>query len=413
MAIETDKSQHPFPYLVPVFAAIGHTYSHLFLYIYFTALLVLQDDPAFPTNKAELNALAASGTIAYGIMALPAGMLADRWSTRGMLVFYFLGLGLSAVITGLAQGPFMLTLGLTLIGIFGAIYHPVGTDWLIAHTKRPGHALGINGMFGPVGNALAPILTAFFIDSMTWRTAFFVPAGFTIITGLAMLSFWRLGLLPAMAENDHHAITSLSISKYRKASWSLALAITLGAVILNILNAETPKIFEIHLNDWTGGKVVGIGLLAGLIQLPAALASWIGGILTERFHACWVYIMMWIVQIPLFVFAASLTGDSLFMLLASVMFMVNAVIPVENFLLARLAPANKRATAYGLKFVLAFVASGVTLPVSGYALDQFESYAPLMYAMAIMALMSCFCAWLLPRELSQPPTKKERQIAER
>lgn len=67
-----------------------------------------------------------------------------------MLVFFF-GIGASAIFTGLSNSPTMLVIGLTLIGIFAAIYHPVGTAMLVAYAQNRGREIGINGMWATSG----------------------------------------------------------------------------------------------------------------------------------------------------------------------------------------------------------------------------------------------------------------------
>ena len=55
-----------------------------------------------------------------------------------------------------------------MIGLFGAIYHPVGIAWLVACAKKQGMALGINGVFGSIGSALAPVFVGLMIDFVSW-----------------------------------------------------------------------------------------------------------------------------------------------------------------------------------------------------------------------------------------------------
>ena len=75
-------------------------------------------------SYAELIPYATPGFVAYAIFSLPSGWLADRWSRDSMIIIFFIGIGFSSFITALAQSPLQIALGLTLIGIFAAIYHP-------------------------------------------------------------------------------------------------------------------------------------------------------------------------------------------------------------------------------------------------------------------------------------------------
>ena len=68
-----------------------------------------------------------------------------------LLEIYFYGTGAMSVLTGFAQKPLMLAVGLAGIGIFASIYHPVGMSWLVSKTSKTGTALGFNGLFGSIG----------------------------------------------------------------------------------------------------------------------------------------------------------------------------------------------------------------------------------------------------------------------
>ncbi len=110
--------------LAQYFSNAGHLLTHLMMLLYPTAVLALEG--TFGLSYGELIALSLPGTFLYGALALPAGWLGDRWSAEYMMVIFYVGSGIAAILTGLATGPLGIGIGLTLIGLFGAIYHPVG-----------------------------------------------------------------------------------------------------------------------------------------------------------------------------------------------------------------------------------------------------------------------------------------------
>src|SRR3970040_1870865 len=91
---------------------------------------------------SELLSLALGGFIAFGAFAIPAGWLADHWSRYRTLVIFFFGIGASLFVTGFAREPWHIAVGLTLVGAFAAIYHPVGIDMLVAAPAKMGRVLG-------------------------------------------------------------------------------------------------------------------------------------------------------------------------------------------------------------------------------------------------------------------------------
>lgn len=147
-----------------------------------------------PLLDHELIELWTVGSLLVGAMALPAGWLGDRWSAPGMLVVFFIGLGAAACLCGVSDSPREMWIGLCLLGAFAAIYHPVGVAWLVRNSLQSrGKALGINGIFGSAGVAGAGLVAGSLIDLFGWRTAFLVPGGLSIATGVAMLYCMHTG----------------------------------------------------------------------------------------------------------------------------------------------------------------------------------------------------------------------------
>ena len=123
-------------------------------------------------NYATLIPYATPGFVVIGVCAIPAGWLADKWSRKAMMIIFFFGIGLSSIITALAETPLQIGLGLFAIGFFAAIYHPVGIALVVQGREKIGVPLAINGIFGNLGVACAPLITGFFIDYTGWRSAF-------------------------------------------------------------------------------------------------------------------------------------------------------------------------------------------------------------------------------------------------
>ena len=163
----------PSRHLAQHFSNVGHLISHLLMLLYPTIVLTLERQ--FSLGYGELLALSVPGAALYGLCALPAGWLGDRWSAEYMMVIFYVGSGLAAILTGLATGPLGIAIGLTLIGLFGAIYHPVGIAWLVRNAENHGRALGLNGLFGSIGVGSASLVAASLTALAGWRSAFIVP----------------------------------------------------------------------------------------------------------------------------------------------------------------------------------------------------------------------------------------------
>ena len=107
-----------------------------------------------------------------------------------MLVIFFIGIGVATVFTCFAKNATSLFIGLSLIGLFASIYHPVGIAWLVACARRQGLTLGVNGVFGHLGSAIAPVFVGIMIDYVSWRAAFVLPGAAAILTGGFLWIAW-------------------------------------------------------------------------------------------------------------------------------------------------------------------------------------------------------------------------------
>src|SRR5688572_7001231 len=112
------------PRLLVPFLNLGHALTHLVMLIFPTAVLAL--GPAWGIPYDQLMPASLGGLIAYGAGSLPSGWLGDCWSRRAMMALFFIGIGVGAVLCGLARAPLEIGAALVIVGLFASIYHPVG-----------------------------------------------------------------------------------------------------------------------------------------------------------------------------------------------------------------------------------------------------------------------------------------------
>ena len=110
---------------------------------------------------AEMIPYGIPALVLFGACAPLAAFMADKWTRNGMITVFFVGIGASSVATGFAQSPLQIGIGLSVIAIFAAIYHPVGIAMVIEGGGRVGWRIGVNGVWGNMGVAAAPLITGF------------------------------------------------------------------------------------------------------------------------------------------------------------------------------------------------------------------------------------------------------------
>ena len=102
-------------------------------------------------SYAEPIPYATPGFIASGIGAIPAGWLADKWSREGMMMVFFLGIGTSSILAVIVNTPLQMAIFLTSIGMFAAIYHPVGLAMVVERFVKTGLPIAIYGICTAIG----------------------------------------------------------------------------------------------------------------------------------------------------------------------------------------------------------------------------------------------------------------------
>src|ERR1700757_4397213 len=287
--------------LALIFSSVGHFFAHLLMLLYPTVLLVIEG--RWGMSYGELLSLSLGGFVLFGLGALPAGWLGDRWSAEGMMVLFCIGTGGAAIAAGLTDGPIALALGLAGIGLFGSIYHPVGTAWLIRNARNRGRALGVNGIAGSTGLAAAAFVAGALAQAIGWRAAFIIPGALCAATGVGLLFCLRGGKVVAAAI-DRRPEPQASRNDVMRTFIVLSFTMLADGTISQAITVALPKAFAAGLTGLTDGGTLDAGGFVTLVFLVAATAQLAGGWLADRFAMKAVYVLAWAVQAPVFLIAA-------------------------------------------------------------------------------------------------------------
>src|ERR1700758_3961473 len=382
--------------LALIFSSVGHFFAHLLMLLYPTVVLVLEG--RWGMSYGDLLSLSLGGFVLFGLGALPAGWLGDRWSAERMMVVFFAGTGGAAIATGLAGGPIALALGLAAIGLFGSIYHPVGTAWLIRNAANRGRALGWNGISGSIGLATAPLVAGVLTQVISWRAAFIIPGALCTAVGVALLCMVRSGNVMAVPV-DRRPEPTASQRDMLRTFIVLSFTMLADGTISQAIPVALPKAFAAGLTGLTDGGTLGAGGFVTLVFLVAATGQLAGGWLADRFAMKAVYILAWAAQAPLFFAAAQARDVPLLAAMMAVNYLGVLATPAENALLARYTPAKWRATAYGAKFLLALGVSTVGVKLVAMTYDRTASFATLWLALGGCAGFVALAGLFLPGRL--------------
>ena len=394
---------------------IGHFLDHLFMLI-FTTAAALTLTYEWGVSYGELIAYATPCFFAFGVFALPAGWLADKWTRDGMMVVFFIGAGLAAIAAGFANTPMQIGIGLFVIGIFAAIYHPVGLAIVTMKWKNTGMRIAMNGVWGNLGVGFAAFVTGYMIDHGGWRAAFFIPGAISIFLGIVYFFVMKDEVLaePAgrkpvpKAEPMAHDYKALLI----RVSAIVFLTTAVSSIIFQSTTVALPKILDERLTGLATDIIAwlrGVGLenadmatLIGSISLVvfavASMAQLMVGMSLDRFGPRRVFMVVATIQVIFFSLMPGLTDMAA--LIVALCFMLGAFgqIPINDFMIGKMASGPARARIYGTRYVVSFTVLAVTLPLIGVVYEAwgFDALFLILAVSAAVILAAVFC---LPQRL--------------
>lgn len=269
---------------VLVFACLGHFAVHLLLGLHATAALAIERD--WSIDYATIIALGVWGAIPLGVAAPLAGWLADRMGAARLMAVFFLGGGAASIAAALSSGPLPFAATLAALGLFAAIYHPVGLAWLLAGVdeSRRGRAVGLNGLFGSLGVAAAPAVAGVLGDAFGWRLAYLLPGVATAMVGVLLIAALVRG---AVAITDASSAPSAAVGcgpshqpttgDMRRALVALGTAMMCGSLLYSAFVTALPKWTEGRiLAAWPGADLGIVGSAVAIIFLVGGFGCWPG-----------------------------------------------------------------------------------------------------------------------------------------
>jgi len=358
----------------------AHALDHFVILIYPTLVIELQT--AYGRSYSELILLGTASFTAFGVFSLPAGWLADRWSRRNMMVAFYLGSGLSLVGAALAPSLYALAAALFLLGVFGAIYHPVGTAMLLGNATQRGRTLAFNAVCGNLGVALAAGISAALTAAVSWRGAFLVPGLICIATGAFYLRFAPRELPHAASRNVPADVALPAPAAATMFALFMVIALAAGLVI-NTITLALPKIVD----ERVGGDIslILVGALTTGLVLCGALGQILVGRLVDHVRAHVLFVVVAAMQFGGVVWAAYARGPLLLVALAVTMVAIYGQITVNDLVIARYTADAWRGRVYAVRYFLTFMVSGISASMIGLLYGR-GGFDLILDAVAVMAL---------------------------
>jgi MFS family permease len=376
------------------FINAAHGFTHYSLLILPTAVLAMaRPGGAFGDGYGPILALATGMFVLYGAGSLPQGWIAQRIGRPALMTLFFFGTGVSLVATAFAGSPMALGVALGAAGLFASIYHPIGTAMLIdAAGDRPGRAVGINGVFGNVGVALAPVVTAFLAHAFGWRAAFGVPGVLCAAIGL----LWMRQPAPeAAAHRAAQSFPAIPRALVRRAVIVLLAIAIVSGLVFNAFTLLLPKLLEERL----GGSpqlLPLVGAAAFFTTLCGALTQFTVGRMIDRTTLKRAFLPVSVLLVPGLLGVTYLQGWLVLPMAALVSAAIFGQVTVNETMTARYISPALRTRMYSIRFFTGFLGAAAAAPLVAWIDEKTGSLASATLLMAVLGVVTLLCALAFP-----------------
>ncbi len=363
------------------FINVAHFVDHYVLLIFPTVVIGLELE--LKRSYGELIALSTACFVAFGLFSLPSGWLGDHWSRRKMMTIFFFGCAASLAAAAAAPNMIVLATALGVLGVFASIYHPVGVTLLVANARDRGRDFATNGIWGNLGVAFAPGITALIAATFGWRPAFALPAIVCAGIGLAYLM---------MTEEHKEKPADRARIAEVPLTWGMAAAIFgffalvsfAGGLVFNILTVAAPKLVDERLAQDI--PLALIGSVATMVLLFGGVAQLTVGRLVSRFPPHILFAAIGVMQLVGIAWATIATGPALLAALAVSIAAIYAQVTVGDVVIARYTADAWRGRVFAVRFFLAFITSGLAV----FAIAFLHGRG----GFGLVLLLTAFCAAL-------------------
>jgi MFS family permease len=403
------------------YAAFAHALVHIIELTYPALLTRIEDD--FGVRAVVLGGIASVFSWAFGGSAIPSGFLTDRLGSRRVLLYAFIGGTVSLVLVALSPNEWFLAGTLAILGFCIGLYHPAGLSLMAQGVRQRGLALGLHGVAGNVGQALAPAIAIGLAVAIDWRVSFLFLAGVSAVMAV-VLSVTTLPLLgddevlagteeepekvpaalgdPAAGRGvtaefvEPHHEPERPVSPHR--FWIPLMTVYAGFVLSGVVyrGAITflPSHFEESFDAELAGAFVTVALLCG------ATGQIFGGMLSQRISLERLAPLFALLAVPALILTGLLEGPMLVVIASAFLFFYFANQPVFTGLIADYAPPGAVGRSYGVSFFAGFGLGGTGGVIAGAFVDWWDTGAAFLGLSIFMGLtlLLSVAIWLMSEQ---------------
>lgn len=386
--------------IIVALTASSHAVTHGNQLIFPSVLLLLQRE--FSVGYFQLGVIGNIMNFAYGLGALPGGMIYNYLGPKRLYVFCFLGSGVSLLAAGLSPSLTVFAVALGFLGAAGSVYHPLANALITSNVSQYGKALGIHGSTANIGLGLAPFIGGFIASKLGWRQTYLWFALPSILIALWALSMEMMAGTRSKPREPLEAKAKGPLVR-PKHYFTPALSCLYTINILNnFCYFGTTTFLPSYMAKRVSFQIFSLdsvaigGMLSGIALFMGIFGQYLGGLLAQGKNLERNFVYICFIGCPLLL-AMTFATDLLFFLLALSYFFFNFFVqPMNNTLIAHHTPVSMRGTAFGIYFSVAFGMGSLSSSFSGFIAQRFGLQWVFLWV-SFSAFLMGVCAWLLDR----------------
>lgn len=292
------------------------------------------------------------------VFDIPSGILADKWSRKGVLIVSIIALSISSVILGVSNNLSVYIIGYLIYGIYvvstSGTYAAITYDILHeeGRSKQYSKIIGRQYALFLLGTAIANLASGFISNNFSFQTTFFITVfvGFINILVILNIKEPKFHKLNKKEKILNQLSQTLRIIKKNFFLWSLVI-ITSALAIVELFKSEFGQLY--FLSYLSEPQIIGI--LWAFYSISWAIGSLIAHKLRNNLN---ILIILTTVPMIGMAFIGSWFGITLFMLQGI------AAGALQNQIETRLqenTPSNVRASVLS---IISTVGRAIAIPFS-------------------------------------------------
>lgn len=329
------------------------------------------------------------------VFDIPSGIIADRWSRKGMLSVAVIALAISSVIMGTSNDLVSFILGYLVYGIYvvstSGTYQALVYDSLheIGQSQQYSKIMGRAYALFLAGAGVANVLSGFIADEFSYRTVFFLTVFPCLLNVIVIVSLREPKFHKAVKKEK-------MLVQIKSATKILASSSLLRSLAIIMSTLTVVELFKGDFGQLYILRYMSTPQMLGLLWAAYAFTWALGSLLAHRFHSR-LNVLVFATVLPL---VAMSFIDNWFSL---ALFMVQATASAALFnqIETRIQDATHPAVRASILSVLSSIGRAISIPMSfviGWLIQEYNVYWALRVVSLVAVAVLLFWLWARQKE---------------